>query len=75
MPDLIINNYLEQIDTLTEQTLLKLSFEDGIDAAESAIQNIRWHIEETQEKICKCVETMRDSFGGPNCTMRDLKGE
>ena len=75
MPDLIINNYLQQIDTLTEQTLVKLSFEDGIDAAESAIEKIRWHIEETQEKINKRVETLVDSFGGLNCTMRDLKGE
>jgi serine protease inhibitor len=75
MSDLIINNYLQQIETLTEQTLSKLSFEDGIDAAESAIEKIRWHIEETQEKINKRVETLADSFGGPNCTMRDLKGE
>ena len=75
MPDLIINNYLQQIETLTEQTLSKLSFEDGIDAAESATEKIRWHIEETQEKINKRVETLADSFGGPNCTMRDLKGE
>jgi hypothetical protein len=75
MPDLIINNYLQQIETLTEQALSKLSFEDGIDAAELAIEKIRWHIEETQEKINKRVETLVDSFGGSNCTMRDLKGE
>jgi len=75
MPDLIINNYLQQIETLTEQTLSKLSFEDGIDAAESAIEKIRWHIEEMQEKINKRVETLVDSFGGLNCTMKDLKGE
>lgn len=83
MPEVIINNYLQQIETLTEQTLAKLSFEDGIDAGESAIEKIKWHIEETQEKIddrrnmahSKYKETLVDSFGGSNCTMRDLKGE
>lgn len=75
MSELIINNYLQQIEILTEQAFSKLSFEDGIDAGESAIEKIKWHIEETQEKIIKHVETMTDSFGGPNCTMRDLKGE
>lgn len=83
MPDLIINNYLQQIEALTEQALSKLSFEDGIDAGEMAIEKIRWHIEEIQGKIdcrrnhiySKYKETLIDSFGGPNCTMRDLKGE
>ena len=75
MPDLIINNYLQQIEALTEKIFKKLSFEDGIDAGEMAIEKIRWHIEERQEKINKRVETLVDSFGGPNCTMRDLKGE
>ncbi len=63
----------EAIEILQEKD--DLSPEDFIEFANEAIEILQRKLEEVQEDISQKVEELVDSFGGADCTLRQLKGE
>ena len=70
-----MSDYLTDIEALTFNLKGDLKLENFIEESQKAIQIISSKIFEAQEEINKKVECLVDSFGGKDCTMRQLKGE
>lgn len=70
-----MKDYLHDIEALTFNLKGDLKPEDFIEEANKAIQIIQKKIFEANDKIISSVEKLKDSFGGEECTLRDLKGE
>lgn len=70
-----MTDYLHDIEALTSNLRGDLKPEDFIEEANKAIQIIQKHILESTNQIVERVEKLADSFGGKECTLRELKGE
>jgi len=70
-----MENYILEIKSLINSTKENSSSEDFIDTANNIIEFLQNEIENSQEEINQQVEFLVDSFGGKNCTIRQLKGE
>lgn len=71
----IIKDFLRDIDALAHNTYGDSSVEDFVEAADKAIAIINIYKAKAQDQIVDNVERLIDSFGGKDCTMRQLKGE
>ena len=68
-------DYLQDVQSMTDNSKSDLSPEDFIEFANEAIEILQKKLEEVQEDISQKVEELVDSFGGADCTLRQLKGE
>ena len=68
-------DYLQDVQSMTDNSKGDLSPEDFIEFANEAIEILQKKLEEVQEDISQKVEELVDSFGGADCTLRQLKGE
>tara|TARA_R110000868_G_scaffold32402_5_gene117891 strand:- start:151 stop:381 length:231 start_codon:yes stop_codon:yes gene_type:complete len=68
-------DYLQDVQSMTDNSKGDLSPEDFIEFANEAIEILQKKLEEVQEGISQKVEELVDSFGGADCTLRQLKGE
>ena len=66
-------DYLQDIQSMVDNSKGDLSAEDFIELANEAIEILQKKIELVEES--KKVEELVDSFGGADCTLRQLKGE
>lgn len=48
---------------------------DAVEVLQHAVESLQKKIEELQHSVSLKVEELVDSFGGVDCTMRQLKGE
>lgn len=70
-----IKDFLSEIEIMAYNTKGDNSPEDVVDALNEAIEILNKYKEEAQNNIYDQVEELIDSFGGKDCTMRQLKGE
>ena len=68
-------DYLQDVQSMTDNSKGDLSPENFIEFANEAIEILQKKLEEVQEDISQKVEELVDSFGGADCTLRQLKGE
>lgn len=68
-------DYLQDVQSMTDNSKGDLSPEDFIEFVNEAIEILQRKIELAQEDINQKVEELVDSFGGTDCTLRQLKGE
>lgn len=68
-------DYLQDVQSMTDNSKGDLSPEDFIEFANEAIEILQKKLEEVQEDISQKFEELVDSFGGADCTLRQLKGE
>jgi len=66
-------DYLQDIQSMVDNSKGDLSAEDFIELANEAIEILQKKIELVEES--QKVEELVDSFGGADCTLRQLKGE
>jgi len=66
-------DYLQDIQSMVDNSKGDLSAEDFIELASEAIEILQKKIELVEES--QKVEELVDSFGGADCTLRQLKGE
>lgn len=68
--------FIKQFQELNDKFYNSSLAEDYIDSANSAREILGNYIEDAQESIdMPRRQYLIDTFGGENCTMRDLKGE
>lgn len=70
-----LNDFITEIDALAHNAKGDHAAEDFIEAANKAIQIIEGYKQQAQDNIINNIESLVDSFGGKDCTMRELKGE
>ena len=70
-----IKDFLSEIEIMAYNTKGDNSPEDVVDAFNEAIKILNKYKEKAQNNIYDQVEELVDSFGGRDCTMRQLKGE
>jgi len=70
-----IQEFLKQFQELNDKFYNSVPAVNYIDATIDAKEIMSSYIDDAQESINKRVEYLIDSFGGEDCTMRELKGE
>lgn len=67
--------YLLDVESMTDNLIGDLDEAEAIETINKLIEKLSGVSEKLQEKICEKAECFIDSFGGSDCTMRELKGE
>lgn len=70
-----IKDYVSDIEGLISNARSDCSAQDFIEMAQKIVELLQEEIEEAQDEINDDVEKLVDSFGGKDCSMRELKGE